>query len=103
VEAADIVDAIGGACLARHGTSRIPPSAATAIAGAAAVLNISRVQDALELTCARDLPAQQSLPIARALRGRRDVARAEILGEAQRGWNIGARIARRRRAPATGR
>ena len=110
VEAADIVDAIGGACLARHGTSRIPPSAAKAIAGAAAVLNISWVQDALERPARVICPRSSRCPLPEPCEGAEtshaqeitDV-RAEILGEAQRAGNIGARIARRRRAPATGR
>ena len=47
-EADRLVDSIAQACLAHHGEARVPDEAAIAIRGAAKVLNIAWIPDALE-------------------------------------------------------
>jgi len=91
VDADDIVASITEECLHHHGEARIPKAAAEAIKGAARVLNIAWVEDALSaparIICPRSThcPRTEHCDGARASRAREitDV-REEILGKAKR-------------------
>jgi len=92
VDAAATVAAIADACLHHHGQGRIPPDAAEAIRGAAKVLNIAWVEDALStparIICPRSThcPRTEKCDGAHASRAREitDV-REEIISRAKRG------------------
>ena len=75
VDAEDIVASITGECLHHRGEARIPKAAAEAIRGAARVLNIAWVEDALSSSRPHHLSAQHALPANGALRRRRRIAR----------------------------
>jgi hypothetical protein len=92
VDSDDVVARITEECLRHRGEARIPKSAAEAIRGAARVLNIAWVEDALSgparIICPRSTrcPRTEHCDGARASRAREitDV-RAEIISEARRG------------------
>jgi hypothetical protein len=92
VDADELVASITGECLHHHGEARIPKAAADAIKGAAKVLNIAWVEDALSsparIICPRSThcPRTGHCDGAGASRAREitDV-REEILGKAKRG------------------
>ncbi|MGB7541711.1 MAG: DUF3612 domain-containing protein [Burkholderiales bacterium] len=92
VDAEDIVASITGECLHHHGEARIPRAAAEAIKGAAKVLNIAWVEDALSrparIICPRSThcPRTEHCDGASASRAREitDV-REEIVSKARRG------------------
>ncbi|MGC2520177.1 MAG: DUF3612 domain-containing protein [Burkholderiales bacterium] len=92
VDAEDIVASITGECLHHHGEARIPRAAAEAIKGAAKVLNIAWVEDALSsparIICPRSThcPRTEHCDGASASRAREitDV-REEIISKAKRG------------------
>ncbi len=92
VDAESIVASITGECLHHHGEARIPKGAAEAIRGAARVLNIAWVEDALSssarIICPRSMhcPRTEHCDGARASRAREitDV-RQEIISKAKRG------------------
>ena len=92
VDADELVASITGECLHHHGEARIPKAAAEAIKGAARVLNIAWVEDALSsparIICPRSThcPRTEHCDGAGASRAREitDV-REEILGKARRG------------------
>jgi len=88
----EILASVAGECMHHHGEARIPKAAAEAIKGAARVLNIAWVEDALSaparIICPRSThcPRTEHCDGARASRAREitDV-REEILGKARRG------------------
>ncbi|MGB5081765.1 MAG: DUF3612 domain-containing protein [Burkholderiales bacterium] len=92
VDAENIVASITGECLHHHGEARIPRAAAEAIQGAARVLNIAWVEDALSssarIICPRSThcPRTEHCDGERASRAREitDV-REEIVSRARRG------------------
>ena len=92
VDADEIVASITGECLHRHGEGKIPKAAAEAIEGAARVLNIAWVEDALahpaRIICPRstNCPRTEHCDGARASRAREitDV-REEIVSKVKRG------------------
>ena len=91
VDAEGIVASITDACLHHHGEGRIPKAAVEAIRGAAKVLNIAWVEDALSrparIICPRstNCPRTEHCDGARASRAREitDI-REEIVGKARR-------------------
>jgi hypothetical protein len=92
VDAEDIVASITEECLHHHGEARIPKAASEAIKGAAKVLNIAWVEDALSgparIICPRSThcPRTEHCDGERASRAREitDV-RAEIVSKTRRG------------------
>src|SRR5262245_24419552 len=92
VDAEDIVATITDACMNRHGEADIPKAAAEAVRGAARVLNIAWVEDALaspaRIICPRSThcPRSPHCDGARASRAR-DITdvREEIVSRAKRG------------------
>ncbi|HUL91500.1 MAG TPA: DUF3612 domain-containing protein [Burkholderiales bacterium] len=92
VDAEDLVASVARECLHHHGEARIPKAAAEAIRGAARVLNIAWVEDALSaparIICPRSThcPRTEHCDGARASRAREitDV-REEIISKARRG------------------
>lgn len=91
VDAEAIVDSVGRACLGHHGAARIPAGAVQAIAGAARVLSIGWVEEALarpaRIICPRSnrCPRPEPCDGAHPSRAREitDV-RAEIVGASRR-------------------
>ena len=94
-DAQTIVDSIADACLRHHGEARIPEAAAEAIRGAAKVLNIAWIPDALarsaRIICPRSThcPRPEACGGTRAARTSRARAitdvRNEIISKAKRG------------------
>jgi hypothetical protein len=92
VDADELVASIAGECLHHRGEAKIPKTAAEAIQGAARVLNIAWVEDALaapaRIICPRSThcPRNEHCDGARASRAREitDV-RQEIISKARRG------------------
>jgi hypothetical protein len=92
VNAEDIVASIAGECLHHHGEAKIPRTAGAAIAGAAKVLNIAWVEEALanpaRIICPRSTrcPRTPHCDGARASRAR-DITdvREEIVSRVRRG------------------
>ncbi|HKW37510.1 MAG TPA: DUF3612 domain-containing protein, partial [Burkholderiales bacterium] len=92
VSAEDVVAAIAAECLHHHGEARIPRAAGAAIAGAAKVLNIAWVEDALgapaRIICPRSTRCPRSPHCDGAASSRaRDITdvREEIVSRARRG------------------
>jgi len=92
VDAEDIVAGITEECLRHHGEARIPGAAAEAIKGAARVLNIAWVEDALSgparIICPRSTHCPRTGHCDGAIASRaREITdvREEILGKARRG------------------
>ncbi|MGA8051479.1 MAG: DUF3612 domain-containing protein, partial [Burkholderiales bacterium] len=91
VDAQDVVATVADECLRHHGQARIPKSAAEAIKGAAKVLNIAWVEDALassaRIICPRSTHCPRTAPCDGACASRaREITdvREEIISKARR-------------------
>lgn len=81
-EADRLVDSIAQACLANHGEARVPDEAAIAIRGAAKVLNIAWIPDALERPARIICPRSTNCPRQEHCDGGR-VSQARDIAELQ--------------------